>query len=716
MINRPITPLKSLRKHLFVAAVILLQFTVLAVLAAWMVRPVYRSAALIHVSPRYIGNLDDKGQEVSRNYKEYAYNQIYIMQSYEVLQDALLRLGDKAAMWNTPRGLRSIIFNWGESDPRLALENLRNDLLLELLSSSNMISVSLEDSSPDGLAETVNAVVEAYLFRIRGDMVLGSDERRENLRKRRRELQAQLRELGLSRGKLAEELGVAITDDKNDDPFRQTVESLYSAVYDAGLETVRTRVALEAEQKRVEAVSEEELQLLASSAAEKHEAVRKAYQALAEQKALLEAMVDNMKPSHPRRAKVELEINIRTNDYRILREKVIADEMRNIRREMEARLEQARLKAEQTAQVEQQLRLKLEDYQKRMYNYNTLYQQAANIQREILRVRQQLENIDDLLDKFLTEENAPGSIKLASVARYPEIPDYKNKIKISVALMFLGLIFCIGVPCLIDMLNPWVLTPLDVFQRIGSPAIACIIEGDSTLIKSYADDQIRRMVLSLDARRIHNNCHKILLTSVKSGGGSTELCFRMCKEFQKIGIRPLLVEANIFKPDPRYMAEGKSGLIDMVRDQIPFEFCLVPEDAENDLPARICAGNTRGERLLPSGLNLNECVAKMSADFDVCIFDTPPILLSADAELVARSCDAALLVVEAEGVTLKEMERAVNILEQIIESVAVVLNRAVVYRGAGYFAKLLEEYQAGNKTRPDGLLDRWFLKRKTVRR
>ena len=51
------------------------------------------------------------------NYQSFVQNQIFIMYSYEVLKDALLRLGKKAEMWNKATGWKSILFFWKKPSP-----------------------------------------------------------------------------------------------------------------------------------------------------------------------------------------------------------------------------------------------------------------------------------------------------------------------------------------------------------------------------------------------------------------------------------------------------------------------------------------------------------------------------------------------------------------------------------------------------------------------
>ncbi len=82
------------------------------------------------------------------------------------------------------------------------------------------------------------------------------------------------------------------------------------------------------------------------------------------------------------------------------------------------------------------------------------------------RVSEQLVTIDNKLDMFATEENAPGMIEISSYARYPEVPDHKNRLKVFIAIFVVGLLVGIGIPSLLDAFNPWVMTPSDVYLAV----------------------------------------------------------------------------------------------------------------------------------------------------------------------------------------------------------------------------------------------------------
>jgi Mrp family chromosome partitioning ATPase len=89
---------------------------------------------------------------------------------------------------------------------------------------------------------------------------------------------------------------------------------------------------------------------------------------------------------------------------------------------------------------------------------------------------------------------------------------------------------------------------------------------------------------------------------------------------------------------------------------------------------------------------LKQALAEWSARYDYVLFDLPPILLSADAEMLVEALGQVFLVVEAEAETKGEVGRARRLLERIDpEAVGLFVNRVPLLRGNSYMEKLIVE-------------------------
>ena len=60
---------------------------------------------------------------------------------------------------------------------------------------------------------------------------------------------------------------------------------------------------------------------------------------------------------------------------------------------------------------------------------------------------------------------------------------------------------------------------------------------------------------------------------------------------------------------------------------------------------------------------LGFCIQKVSEYFSLVLIDSPPVNVVTDAQLLANSCDAVLLVVRAFVTTRKSLERTVQELQ-----------------------------------------------------
>jgi Mrp family chromosome partitioning ATPase len=169
------------------------------------------------------------------------------------------------------------------------------------------------------------------------------------------------------------------------------------------------------------------------------------------------------------------------------------------------------------------------------------------------------------------------------------------------------------------------------------------------------------------------------------------------------------VELNAFKPDHRYHGTTEQGLgiVDVLVGKATLADVIVPGNTL--FPDRIPVGDTQGSRHLSTGKNFLTILDELHKHYDILLLDTPPILLSADAELLTGIADAAFLVIGAEAVSTGEVRRAARLLERLAPSVVgFIVNRVQVFGAGGYFADLLKEYETGEKLEPTGLLARWF--------
>jgi capsular exopolysaccharide synthesis family protein len=146
-------------------------------------------------------------------------------------------------------------------------------------------------------------------------------------------------------------------------------------------------------------------------------------------------------------------------------------------------------------------------------------------------------------------------------------------------------------------------------------------------------------------------CKVIMISSPCEGDGKTTVTANLGIALAEAGRKVLLVDADMRRPQlGRHFSieDGREGLSDVLQDRL--EVRDAPIAVETGIP---------GLWILPAGSlpenvtqllyspQLETFVNRARKEFDVVLFDVPPLLLLADARLIAQYVDGAVLVVRA---------------------------------------------------------------------
>ena len=87
-----------------------------------------------------------------------------------------------------------------------------------------------------------------------------------------------------------------------------------------------------------------------------------------------------------------------------------------------------------------------------------------------------------------------------------------------------------------------------------------------------------------------------------------------------------------------------------------------------------------------------QAVQQWSQQYDFVLIDLPPVLLSADAELLIDALGQVLMVLEAQSVSKGEVTRAKRLLEKLDpEAVGLFVSDIPVFQQGGYMKELMVE-------------------------
>ena len=215
-----------------------------------------------------------------------------------------------------------------------------------------------------------------------------------------------------------------------------------------------------------------------------------------------------------------------------------------------------------------------------------------------------------------------------------------------------------------------------------------------------AIEAIRSLRTSLHFAMMQAENNVLMMTGVSPSIGKTFVCANLAAVISQTHKRVLMIDCDMRKGYSHELlgATNDNGLSDVLVGKTPVESCAKRTSIPNfDLIPR---GQIPPN---PSELLMNERFSELlkwgSANYDLVLIDTPPILAVTDAAIVGRHAGTSLMVTRYAVNTLKEVETSLSRFAQNgITVKGVILNsifrRATGYQDYGYYEY---EYQSDSK-------------------
>lgn len=229
-----------------------------------------------------------------------------------------------------------------------------------------------------------------------------------------------------------------------------------------------------------------------------------------------------------------------------------------------------------------------------------------------------------------------------------------------------------------------------------------VLLTDPRKLDSYYEEAIKTLRTNIQFSGMEMKV--ILLTSCYPNEGKSDVVFQLAREMGKIRKKVLLLDADIRKSSfvRRFEVEGEiTGLSHLLSGQSEGKSIIYSTNYPNvDMifagPAVPNPSELLSQKAFGSLINI------LKERYDYILVDTPPVASVIDAVVVAKQCDAALLVIESDAVSHK---MAAKVKEQLQRTgckvLGAVLNKADVGRDK-YYTKYGYYYQKTDKKAGSG--------------
>jgi capsular exopolysaccharide synthesis family protein len=189
--------------------------------------------------------------------------------------------------------------------------------------------------------------------------------------------------------------------------------------------------------------------------------------------------------------------------------------------------------------------------------------------------------------------------------------------------------------------------------------------------KSLVSEQFRTMRTNINFSLPDGELTTLLVTSASPGDGKSTISANTAVVFAQEGKRVLLVDADMRKPTVHYTFHltNTVGLSNLLTRQADLSEVINPSDTEG-LDIITCGPIPPNPAELLGSQTMDKLINEMKNQYDIIIFDAPPVLSVTDAQIMSNKCDGTVLVLSS-GET--EKESIVKAKEALVSSQAKIL-------------------------------------------
>lgn len=166
--------------------------------------------------------------------------------------------------------------------------------------------------------------------------------------------------------------------------------------------------------------------------------------------------------------------------------------------------------------------------------------------------------------------------------------------------------------------------------------------------QSPISEQYRTIRTNIEFSTIDEEVKTLVVTSSGPGEGKSTTSNNLAIVFAQQGKKVLLIDADLRKPTAHYSfkLENLYGLTNVLTKQAKIEQAIQKTEQEN-LSVLTSGPIPPNPAELLGSKAMAELLRNVQEMFDIIIFDTPPVLVVTDAQILANKCDGVVLVVSS---------------------------------------------------------------------
>ncbi len=628
-----------------VAAIIFL----LLVVFALQQKPMYSAESLIYIEPFNSKVLGDStvGGFDSTKYESSIAQQMLTAQRTDIISTALNTLPHQV---------------WAAYGPTVAAAatNLQGQLKVARVTTSYQVSIGLKGPNAANTAAIVNAVTTAYLEAGRKDEISQADQRSQLLTEERGRIEQDLTKTRAEQTRLGAQLGVANPGVNNANPYDSQLDALRAQLVTARAGHDQAAAQLAAI-SGVNASHASGLTAAANDIINGDSGLSSMKSTINQRRAVISSQMAGLTPNNPtyKMDQDELTDLDKTLDSMTVQLRDRAS------RQLQDKL---RTELERTSDVESRINGELARQTSTATTASPRLQRAAELNADLERLMARYTTVDNALHSLQLETSGPGMAHLAMAATVPTGPEPSKQRLILLAALPIALLGGLFAAVFVRKRDRRIYIGGDVDDVLGFAPIA-ILPARAEVSAHVLDEYALRLAAGVEGAYRSGNARTFVITPVSNNTDITPLVQALEAKLSELGLGVVIVQAaTVFEqqhPEPA---------------------------ATSELAGYDPAFDRHYEGLADT------LFSRMKAEHDVILLHAPAILISAQAEYVARCSDVTLLVAESAVTTRGELFQAGLLLQRLnITGVGSVLEEVQLRFADSAFARGVRTLEGLNR-------------------
>ncbi|CAM3206795.1 CpsD/CapB family tyrosine-protein kinase [Vagococcus fessus] len=205
---------------------------------------------------------------------------------------------------------------------------------------------------------------------------------------------------------------------------------------------------------------------------------------------------------------------------------------------------------------------------------------------------------------------------------------------------------------------------------------------------SPVSEQYRTIRTNIQFAMVDNDLKSFVVTSSGPGEGKSTTSANLAVVFANSGLKTLIVDADLRKPTvaKTFSLKNTIGFSNLLSDRSLSVTEVTQSSGVPGLSVLTSGPKPPNPSELLGSRRMEELIKEMEEEFDLVIFDMPPVVAVTDAQIMSSKVDGTILVVREQISNKSALLKAKNLLEMVNANVlGVVYNGSTRTKDQGYY-------------------------------